>query len=101
MLYEIIQSRYPTNDWNIYVAQASDGDNWEGDSPACSELLIKKIMPLLQYYAYVEITAYEHQSLWREYEKVRDLFSNFAMQDIAGLTSIYPVFRKLFNKKAA
>ena len=101
LMYEIISERYPTSDWNIYAAQASDGDNWEGDSPACREILVNKIMPCLQYYAYVEITAYEHQSLWREYERVKEVFPNFSIQDIAGLTSIYPVFRELFKKHAA
>jgi uncharacterized sporulation protein YeaH/YhbH (DUF444 family) len=99
LMHEIIQERYPTSQWNIYTAQASDGDNWEGDSPACSDILANKIMPCLQYYAYVEITAYEHQSLWYEYEKVKANYPNFAMQDIAGLTSIYPVFRELFSKQ--
>ncbi|WP_455210064.1 YeaH/YhbH family protein [Kaarinaea lacus] len=99
LMHEIIDERYPTSQWNIYAAQASDGDNWEGDSPACSEILINKIMPCLQYYAYVEITAYEHQSLWYEYEKVKAHYDNFSMQDIAGLTSIYPVFRELFSKQ--
>lgn len=101
LMHQIITERYPTSDWNIYAAQASDGDNWEGDSPTCREILEQKVMPCLQYFAYVEITAYEHQSLWREYEKVKQSFSNFAMQDIAGLTSIYPVFRELFTKNAA
>ncbi|MFV2056699.1 MAG: DUF444 family protein, partial [Thiohalomonadales bacterium] len=101
MMHNIIQDRYPTSDWNIYAAQASDGDNWEGDSPACGELLTEKILPLLQFFAYVEITAYEHQSLWREYEKVKEFHQNFAMQDIAGVNSIYPVFRQLFTKKVA
>lgn len=99
LMHEIIQERYPTSQWNIYAAQASDGDNWEGDSPACSDILVNKIMPCLQYYAYVEITAYEHQSLWYEYEKVKAHYRNFSMQDIAGLTSIYPVFRELFSKQ--
>jgi uncharacterized sporulation protein YeaH/YhbH (DUF444 family) len=99
LMHEIIQERYPTSQWNIYAAQASDGDNWEGDSPACGEILINQIMPCLQYFAYVEITAYEHQSLWYEYEKVKAYYSNFAIQDIAGLTSIYPVFRELFSKQ--
>jgi uncharacterized sporulation protein YeaH/YhbH (DUF444 family) len=99
LMHEIIEERYPTTQWNIYAAQASDGDNWEGDSPACSEILINQIMPCLQYFAYVEITAYEHQSLWYEYEKVKAYYSNFAIQDIAGLTSIYPVFRELFSKQ--
>ena len=99
LMHEIIEERYPTSQWNIYAAQASDGDNWEGDSPACSEILVNKIMPCLQYFAYVEITAYEHQSLWYEYEKVKANYPNFAMQDIAGLTSIYPIFRELFSKQ--
>ena len=101
LMHEIITKRYPTGEWNIYAAQASDGDNWEGDSPSCRELLIERIMPAVQYYAYVEITAYEHQSLWREYEKVKNTFPNFAMQEIDGLASIYPVFRELFSKQSA
>ena len=99
LMHEIIMERYPTSDWNIYAAQASDGDNWEGDSPTCREILVNKIMPCVQYYAYVEITAYEHQSLWREYEKVKASFNNFAIQDIDGLAAIYPVFRELFRKQ--
>jgi len=99
LMNEIIAKRYPTTQWNIYAAQASDGDNWEGDSPTCGEILQQKILPCVQYFAYVEITAYEHQSLWREYEKVKEAFPNFAIQDIAGLTSIYPVFRELFSKQ--
>lgn len=99
MMHDIIMERYPTSQWNIYAAQASDGDNWEGDSPTCSDMLMENIMPYLQYYAYVEITAYEHQSLWFEYEKVAARYPNFAMQEIAGLPSIYPVFRELFSKQ--
>lgn len=99
MVSDIIQDRYPTSQWNIYAAQASDGDNWEGDSPACGKILSEKILPMLQYFAYVEITAYEHQSLWREYENVKTNHRNFAMQDIAGYNSIYPVFRELFSKQ--
>jgi len=101
LMRDIILERYPTAQWNIYAAQASDGDNWEGDSPTCGELLNQAILPLLQYFAYVEITAYEHQSLWREYEKVKMMHSNFAMQDIGGYNSIYPVFRELFSKETA
>lgn len=101
LMYEIIKERYPTADWNIYAAQASDGDNWSDDSPRCRDLLIEKIMPCLQYFAYVEITPDTHQTLWREYEKIASVFPNFAMQTINGLTDIYPVFRELFKKEGA
>jgi uncharacterized sporulation protein YeaH/YhbH (DUF444 family) len=99
LMYEIIQDRYPTSDWNIYAAQASDGDNWQGDSPVCRDMLLGKIMPCLQYFAYVEIIPYEHQSLWHEYETVKSAFGNFAMQRIDGVEDIYPVFRELFKKE--
>ena len=99
LMYDIIRERYPTGDWNIYAAQASDGDNWGDDSPRCREMLVEKIMPLLQYYAYVEITPDEHQRLWHEYCQVKAACPNFAMQRIDGLEDIYPVFRKLFRKK--
>ena len=101
LMHDIIRQRYPTSDWNIYAAQASDGDNWNDDSPLCRNLLIERIMPLLQYFAYVEIKPDEHQSLWREYLHVRTHCRNFAMQRIDALTDIYPVFHKLFRKKAA
>lgn len=99
LMNEIVQDRFPTSDWNIYAAQASDGDNWEGDSPKCRDLLVDRIMPCLQYFAYVEITPDRHQSLWKEYETVKAAYRNFAMQRIDGLSNIYPVFRELFRKK--
>jgi uncharacterized protein len=101
MMYNVICDRYPTSDWNIYAAQASDGDNWNDDSPLCRSLLSEKIMPLLQYFAYVEIKPDEHQSLWREYLTVKEHYRNFAMQRIDAPADIYPVFHKLFKRKTA
>jgi uncharacterized sporulation protein YeaH/YhbH (DUF444 family) len=99
LMYEIIRERYASGSWNIYGAQASDGDNWENDSPKCRDLLIESLMPLVQYFAYIEITAGEPQNLWREYVAVQAQCKNFAMQHIEGLADIYPVFRELFKKK--
>ncbi len=44
LMYEIVRERYPASDWNIYAAQASDGDNWADDSPLCRDLLINKVL---------------------------------------------------------
>jgi len=99
LLSTIIESRYSPQAWNIYVAQASDGDNWNADSPYCQELLQEKIMPLLQYFAYIEIMPRHHQSLWEVYEQVKDKFPNFEMENIDNAADIYPVFRELFKRK--
>ena len=56
MTRDIVDKRYSPTDWNIYIAQASDGDNWEGDSSVCSKILTESIMQKVQYYSYVEIT---------------------------------------------
>jgi len=63
LMKTIVQERYPTDSWNIYAAQASDGENWADDSPKCSELLVKSLLPLVQYYAYVEISSGKEQEL--------------------------------------
>jgi uncharacterized sporulation protein YeaH/YhbH (DUF444 family) len=98
---EIIRERYPSSAWNIYAAQASDGDNWENDSPRCGELLVREILPLVQYYAYVEIRAEQPQSLWHVYEQVKAHHRHFVMQRIGNLEDIYQVFRILFKRKTA
>lgn len=101
LLSATIEARYSASSWNIYVAQASDGDNWNADSPYCQELLQEKIMPLLQYFAYIEIMPRHHQSLWEVYEKIHEHYPNFAMENIDNVADIYPVFRQLFKRKMA
>ena len=100
LMKEIIDERFPVGEWNIYGAQASDGDNWNDDSTRCHKILTKSLIPLVQFFSYIEITPNEHQALWREYEAVQSEFSaSFAMQQIVEVGDIYPVFRALFQKK--
>lgn len=99
LMRDIVQERYSPRDWNIYAAQASDGDNWSADSPHCQELLVNYLVPVTQYFAYVEIMPRYHQSLWEAYLPVKEQFGNFAMQTISELGDIYPVFRELFKRK--
>ncbi|MBV1881751.1 MAG: YeaH/YhbH family protein [Pseudomonadales bacterium] len=101
MMDEIMRERYPAGEWNIYGAQASDGDNWNDDSPICRKILIENILPMVQYYSYVEINPRRHQALWKEYERIEAEFGDyFAMQQISDPSDIYPVFRELFQKKS-
>lgn len=99
---EIISERYSPSEWNIYIAQASDGDNWEADSSKCKDIILQKLLPMCQYYSYVEITDRHHQNLWYEYKVIEEENpGHFAMQQIRGYSDIYPTFRKLFEKKEA
>lgn len=97
LMHEIISARYTSSEWNIYGAQASDGDNWQQDSSKCRELLENRLLPLCRYFAYVQV-ADEDQNLWEEYTRVRETNPHFAMQKIITPSQIFPVFRDLFKK---
>ena len=101
LAFDVLHERYDPGIWNIYAAQASDGDNWDSDSTICRELLNTKLMPLMRYFAYVEITPRQHQSLWYAYQEVKERHPHFAMQEIDGADDIYPVFRELFKRQEA
>ena len=102
LMTEIIEARYPSDEWNIYGAQASDGDNWSDDSPLCQQILSEQIIPAVQYFSYIEITPRQHQALWLAYEEVQaEHPDHFAMQQIIEPSDIYPVFRELFARKPA
>lgn len=106
---KIVKDRYPTNEWNIYAAQASDGENLSRDSLKCEQILEERLMPVCQFYAYVEIIEESEMEilssdeaggeLWRAYRDVRGRWANFDMRRVAEPSHIYPVFREFFTKK--
>ncbi len=101
LMKTIVHERYPTDSWNIYAAQASDGENWTDDSPKCRDILVKSLLPLVQYFAYVEISSGKEQELWQTYSELQELFAErFAMRRVKEPADIFPVFRDLFERKS-
>jgi uncharacterized sporulation protein YeaH/YhbH (DUF444 family) len=100
LMDEIIKARYSPTEWNIYGAQASDGDNWHHDSGRCRELLTDSLLPVCRYFAYVQV-AEEEQNLWEEYTRLQEGHKHFAMRKVTQASQIYPVFRELFKKEGA
>ncbi len=106
-MQRIVAERYPAEDWNIYAAQASDGDNAPNDNSACAGLLRESILPVCQYFAYLEVGAEEGRvpagftasksTLWQTYEPLRDQGA-IAMRRVTHRREIYPVFRELFQR---
>ena len=107
----IVAERYPVDEWNIYAAQASDGYTQSGDARHCVEMLNAEVMPLCQYYAYIEILDEREMEvfasedsgaeLWRAYRTVAELWPNFATKRISRPADIFPVFHELFKKTEA
>lgn len=108
MIQQIIDERFPPSAWNIYVAQASDGDATSRDARHTAQLLSEKIMPAVRYYAYVETMPSpmfgmaRASDLWEHFEPLEEKFAgHFAMRKLFSRRDIYPVFRGLFEKKSS
>ena len=102
LMKDIIDERYPVAQWNIFGCQISDGDNWQEDNIEATEIMQKYILPRSQYFAYVEVDQYRNggeSDLWPYYENLKAAHNNLEMAVIHDVTEIYPVFRKLFEKK--
>jgi len=104
LMHEICGARYPASTWNIYAAQASDGEAFGADVGKSGRFLREALLPLARYFAYIEIpaTSYDRaSSLWREYEQAAQNHRNLAMRRVRERGEIYPVFRELFSTAAA
>jgi len=105
----VIEERYSPDNWNIYAAQASDGDNTASDNDKTAALLTKELLPCCQYYAYLEVGRdSEHfppgfirrdSDLWQTYSTIIRAGAPMAMRKVGHRRDIYPVFRELFAKK--
>jgi uncharacterized sporulation protein YeaH/YhbH (DUF444 family) len=105
-MHEIVRSRFRPADWNIYAAQASDGDNSTSDSDAVSRLLTEKILPVSQFFAYLEVGEsggstfdMSDSSLWTLYQRLRAEGVPLSMRKVSDRSEIFPVFHDLFQRR--
>jgi uncharacterized sporulation protein YeaH/YhbH (DUF444 family) len=105
-MQRIVNERYPLDAWNIYAAQASDGDNFGADSGRCIALL-NEVLPVCQYFAYIEVSESgdgfgdrrtERTDLWRSYADAAPAHPNFAMRKVGDPSQIFAVFHDLFSR---
>ncbi len=106
----VVRDRYPADQWNIYAAQASDGDNLPSDNLRTISMLQETILPLCQYYAYLEVgneentgfrmSSDDETGLWRAYEHLQKSGGDIAMRQVKHRRDIFPVFRDLFRKRS-
>ncbi len=105
-MHEIVRSRFRPADWNIYAAQASDGDNSTSDSDVVSRLLTEKILPVSQFFAYLEVgetggSTFDmpDSSLWTLYQRLRADGAELSMRKVSERSEIFPVFHDLFQRR--
>jgi len=103
---KIIELRYRPADWNIYAAQASDGDNSHSDGAVTGQLLKDAILPVTQYFAYLEVSESAEQRdgmpdspLWTIYHRLRSEGAQLSMRKVSSRAEIFPVFHELFQRR--
>ena len=109
LIDEIINNDYDLNKVNIYIAQASDGDNWMQDNGALERILQEKILNYIQYFAYVEVGSTDYKvtiaqdwwpSVYDLYEPISRRYDKFNIKKVAKESDVYPVLRELFEKRS-
>ena len=105
-MIKVVQARYPRDQWNIYAAQASDGDNSTSDSDLVSRLLTEKILPVSQFFAYLEVGEaggstfdMSDSSLWSLYQRLHAAGAPLSMRKVSDRSQIFPVFHDLFQRR--
>ena len=105
-MHDIVRSRFRPADWNIYAAQASDGDNSISDSARTGQFLTEAILPVSQFFAYLEVgeangSTFEmpDSSLWTLYQRLRAEGAPLSMRKVTSRSEIFPVFHELFQRR--
>lgn len=100
LMREIVDERYSPSDWNVYGAQASDGDAFGADPEKSRGFLEEMLLPLVRHFAYIEVTEQRSlrlSTLSNAYSRIE--CRHFAMVEVEEHRDIYPVFRELFARQ--
>jgi uncharacterized sporulation protein YeaH/YhbH (DUF444 family) len=102
---DILDRRFDASEWNVYVAQASDGDSSYSEGEEISRLLRDVVLPVVQYFAYLEVGSPDtsedtaDSSLWGLYSKLVAEGAPLSMRKVSERSEIFPVFRELFRRR--
>jgi uncharacterized protein len=94
---EIIDSRYPASQYNIYPFHFSDGDNLTSDNERCVKL-VKELMERCNMFGYGEVNQYNrHSTLMSAYRHIKE--PKFMHCVIREKGEVYKALRTFFGKK--
>jgi len=105
MVKDIIDSRINLNETNVYIAQASDGDNWPGEEDLIASLM-EDLLSKVQYFAYIQTEEAERKEYKAKYG-IDDIYTLYAALEashrnlnakyVSSEDEVYPVLRSLFE----
>lgn len=106
LINEIIDTTLNLNEINVYIAQASDGDNFRDDDEPCV-IELEKVLNKVQYFAYIQ-TEESNRAAYKKRNDIDDLFDLYNvvaqhheklnLKRVNSPAEIYPVLKELFSK---
>lgn len=95
----IIERDFPPSDWNIYLFQFSDGDNWGEDNTACIKYLHEFFLPTCNLVCYGQVESpYGSGDYIRELRRISGVWENLILSEIKDKDGIYESIRTFLGK---
>ncbi|MBX3591472.1 MAG: YeaH/YhbH family protein [Burkholderiaceae bacterium] len=98
LMNRIVEERYAQAGWNVYGAQASDGDAFGADPEKSRGFLESTLLPRVRHFAYVEVSDDDTATTTLSAAYRRIEARQFAMREVREPRDIWPVFRGLFQR---
>jgi uncharacterized sporulation protein YeaH/YhbH (DUF444 family) len=104
LAHDIIKERYNANETNLYLSQASDGDNWDSDNVNCiKELEQSGLIDKLRHMSYAQVGesygGYSIVNLWSTIASLR--LKKISMVKIMNDTAVFDAFRQIYQTKTS
>ncbi len=97
---ELLEKSFPPDDWNIYIFQFSDGDNWGEDNKLALQILRERLLPRGNLFCYGQV-----ESPYGSGEFIRALQAAFGnehekivLSEIEDRDAIYDSIKKFLGK---
>jgi len=97
---DLLDQKFPAEEWNIYLFQFSDGDNWGEDNRQAMQLLSEKLVPRSNLFCYGQV-----ESPYGSGEYMRSLEAVFGtdhekvvLSDIENKDAIFDSIKKFLGK---
>jgi hypothetical protein len=104
LAHQIIRARYDANDTNIYLSQATDGDNWESDNGRIiPELEESGLLAKLRHMSYAQIGEqtpnwYGGTTLGNVIQSIANSTTKLSIVKILDDSGVFDAFHKIYRK---
>ncbi len=96
---QVLTREFPVNDWNIYIFQFSDGDNWGDDNRLCQQLLTESLLPVCNLFCYGQVESlYGSGEFLRELRRLEPDWEKLSLSLIENKQAIYRSIKEFLGK---